>query len=166
MAAKRGPKPKDLSVYLEEAYDEQRRFPKLKAHAIGKRIAAKHPEIKGLDQAIRKALRKEEEKQATSTALDLPAPAPPAPSPSSPALPPLVRPAATMPRRRFKSAAQLAQEAYEKTLEYQLKLLKDDVEKTSTLRHLMDQDQKVVEALMRDPTFMELLRRIQEDDDE
>ena len=58
--AKPGKTPKDLSAYLEEAHEERRRFQKLSAHATGKRIAARYPGVKRLDQAIRKALKKEE----------------------------------------------------------------------------------------------------------
>jgi hypothetical protein len=161
MAAKRGPKPKDLSVYLEEAREERRRFPKLKANGIGDRIAKRHPEVKGLAQAIRKALKKEEKE--TSSAL--PKPDPPTPPPSSPASPLLIRPASRMPGRRFKSAAQRAQEAYDSSLGQRLEGLGRDLEKLKYAKKMYEEDQKTVEALMRDPTFRELLRILQEDED-
>ena len=156
-----GPTPKDLSAYLEEAHEERRRFPKLSAHAAGKRIAARYPEVKGLDQAIRKALRKEE-KQANAVAPEL---SPPAPPTSSPAPPPLVRPIGTLPRRRIKSATQRAQEAYQNSLSQRLKALNGDLEKLAYAKKLYEQDKSAVEALLNDPAFMALWRMLQEDED-
>src|SRR5262249_51179376 len=107
--AKRGPKPKDLSAYLAEAHEERRLFPKLTANAIGNRIAAKHPEVTGLAQAIRKALAKEKKESSAIVSSDPPTtPAPPAPSSSPPlglSQPPPSR------RRRFKSPVERAREA-------------------------------------------------------
>lgn len=159
-----GPTPKDLSAYLEEAHEERRRFPKLSAHATGKRIAARHPEVKGLDQAIRKALRKEE-KQANAATPEPSPPAPPPSPPSSPVSPPLVRPVGTLPRRRFKSATQRAQEEYQNSLSQRLKVLNSDLEKLAYAKRLYEQDERAVEALMNDPAFMTLWRMLQEDED-
>lgn len=140
--AKKGRKPKDRSAYLEEAREMRRLFPKLKANAIGNRIAAKHPGVRGLAQAVRKQLRKEE----LAAALSHPEPVPPPPAPLS--LP------ASSHRRRRRESAEIA---YMKQLAEEAELWKLIAEDAALKKQAMDQ-------VLGNPALAALLKRLSEDD--
>lgn len=148
MAKKKpGPKPEDRSVYFEEARELRRLFPKLSAHAAGIKIAKTHPEVKGLDQAIRKALKKEERAAATAPITATP------PSPSTPTS------SGARPRKRLKRLQDLGMSPE------QLQLHKLQAERAAFLKQVLDHDLRMAEALKSDLAFMELLRRLYDGED-
>jgi hypothetical protein len=142
-------KPKDRSAYFEEARELHRQFPSKRSHEIGDIMQRRHPADRGLGQAVRKRLRKED-KEAERLAH----PAPPSPSVPSP-------PTA---RAKSRRRSQRAEEAVLKQIAEQAKLAKAVSKDVALMKQILEQEQKTWEALRSDPQFNELLRRIFEDD--
>jgi len=63
-------KPKDRSAFFNEARELRREYPKQTANAIGDMMQRRYPAEKGLGQAVRKQLCKEELEAASSDRFD------------------------------------------------------------------------------------------------